>query len=86
MPYVDGPRCQPTFHAGPMYELRDSSPRCGHALDEPRPTRRQSSRHLLPSPRCQRSPDWEAITGSQFTRPRVTPTNPDEHDHTPAAP
>lgn len=84
MPYLDCPRCHATFHTGPIYEPRDSCPRCGQAFNEPRPTRREARGIFSHRRAVSETPDWEAITGSQYTRRRVTPTKPDEHDHTSA--
>ena len=31
------------------------------------------------------APDWGAITGSRYSRPRVTPSELDEYESTPAS-
>ena len=77
MPYIDCPRCHASFHTGPIYEPLESCPRCGQPFYEPRRTRRAQGRGIF-SRAVSEPPDWEAITGSQYTRRRVTPAKPDE--------
>jgi hypothetical protein len=61
MQYVDCPRCRARFHAGAVYESPDFCPRCGAALDSPRPSRGEQLRGLLGRRALSEAPDWEAI-------------------------
>lgn len=83
MPYLECPRCHATFRTGPIYEPRDSCPRCGQAFNEPRPSRRHARGIFSHRRVVSEAPDWEAITGAQYTS-AVTPTKPDERDRSQA--
>jgi hypothetical protein len=86
MSYIDCPRCHATFHTGPIYEPLDSCPRCGQPFYEPRPARRAHARGSFSHRRAAAEPpDWEAITGSQYTRRRVTPPTDEAGAPPPAA-
>jgi len=86
MPYLDCPRCHATFHTGPIYEPLDSCPRCGQPFYEPRSTGRAHSRGIFSRRPAVAEPlDWEAITGSQYSRRRMTLADPDERSATPPA-
>ena len=71
MKYVHCPRCQARFHTGVIYESPDVCTRCGTPLPE-RGRRVGGQLRAILGRRLGRStPDWEAITGSQYTDRRV---------------
>jgi hypothetical protein len=74
MQYLDCPRCHASFRTGVIYAPLEACPRCGHALNEPRPTRGIFARRRVDS----EAPDWESITSSQYARRRVTQPGPDD--------
>jgi hypothetical protein len=65
MPYLDCPRCHASFHTGTIYEAREFCPRCGASFLSPN-TRRGGLRSVLRRQPPAESPDWEAITESQY--------------------
>jgi hypothetical protein len=79
MRYLTCPRCHSSFHTGAIYEALEVCPRCGASLYSPRPNfRRQLRGALKGRPAPGDAPDWEAITGSQYTHRRVTRAHADE--------
>lgn len=72
MPYIDCPRCHASFHLGTIYEPRDECPRCGEPFFSSGPRRRRL-RVGLKRRAVAETPDWEAITGSQYLHERARP-------------
>jgi hypothetical protein len=70
MKYVKCPRCRARFHTGLIYESPDACTRCGAPLPYRRPRLGEQLRALLARRPGRDSLDWEAITGSQYTRPQ----------------
>ena len=89
MQYLTCPRCHSSFHTGAIYEALEVCPRCGAPFQPPRPSLWEHLREGV-GPRVRGdAPDWEAITGSQYTRHLVTRTNPAgglDGSHGPSAP
>jgi hypothetical protein len=73
MPYLDCPRCHATFHIGAIYEPREVCPRCGTPFFSPKPRRRL--RGGLRRRALAETPDWEAITGSQYIHHAARPSD-----------
>ena len=69
MKYVQCPRCQARFHTGVIYESVEECSRCGASLFPARSGFRARLRLVLKRQGLRDSLDWEAITGSQYTRP-----------------
>jgi hypothetical protein len=69
MPYLTCPQCHAGYRAGALYVRRESCPRCGTPFAI---VRRGLRDHLASTVLRRRQPeqalDWEAITGSQYTR------------------
>jgi hypothetical protein len=85
MPYLDCPRCHATFHIGAIYESLESCPRCGAPFRTPRPSLREQLRGVLNRRPSSETPDWEAITGSQYVSHTVTRTAPGDGSDSPTA-
>jgi ribosomal protein S27AE len=69
MLYLNCPRCHASFHTGAIYEPRDVCPRCGTPFFPSEP-RRGRLRVGLKRRAAAETPDWEAITGSQYLHHR----------------
>jgi hypothetical protein len=69
--YLHCPACRATFHEGVIYESREVCPRCGEPLNG-RSRRLGRLRRALLRSRLVEGPDWEAITGSQYLRRRIS--------------
>jgi hypothetical protein len=72
MKYVQCPRCRARFHTSLIYESPDACTRCGAPLPHSRGLREQL-RALLDHRLGRNRLDWEAITGSQYVRHRLSP-------------
>jgi hypothetical protein len=81
--YLYCPACRATFREGVIYESRQACPRCGASLDG-RPRRLGRLRRALRRNQLVQGPDWEAITGSQYTRRRVSPGGLEDRGDTPS--
>lgn len=79
MQYLTCPRCHSSFHTGVLYEALEVCPRCGAPFHLPRPSLRDQLRGALGRRTVDDAPDWEAITGSQYTHQRVIRRQPDGH-------
>lgn len=84
MSYLQCPRCRASFHEGVIYESPDACPRCGARFDD-RSTRRARLRRALTGRARADTPDWEEITGQQYTRHVVTRIAVGEHGDRSAA-
>ena len=68
MKYVQCPRCRAQFHTGVIYESVEECSRCGAPLSPARSRFRARLRLTLERQGLRDNLDWEAITGSQYTR------------------
>jgi hypothetical protein len=89
MQYLTCPRCHSSFRTGVFYQTPEVCPRCGAPFQPPRPSLWEHLREGV-GPRVRGdAPDWEAITGSQYTGHVLTRTNPaggPDGSHSPSAP
>jgi hypothetical protein len=83
VPYLECPRCRATFHTGAIYERLEVCPRCGARLDLPEPSLRERLRRALRRRPPGESPDWETITGSQYTVRDVRRPDRDQNGNAP---
>lgn len=78
MQYLECPRCRATFHVGAIYERLEACPRCGAPLHVPPPSFGDRIRRALKRHPPAETPDWETITGQQYT---VRDARRAERDH-----
>jgi hypothetical protein len=84
MQYLTCPHCHSSFRTSVIYEAPEVCPRCGAPFRQPRPSLWEHLREGVDHRARSDAPDWEAITGSQYTRQQVVRREPEGSSDTSA--
>jgi len=84
MKFVECPRCRARFHTGIIYESLERCPRCDGRFDATKTAFPARLRVSLRRRVLRDNLDWEAVTGSQYTRRGVADRGRDGKSNRPA--